>query len=422
MSDQPVSPHTSPPWSRTVKIGMAITFIVFALLVLWRFQTLIRPLLIAIIMAYLLNPIIAFFDRHTRLNRNVINIVVHVILAIGLVAGFVAVGVVAYNQALNLVERIPAIIEAIPGQLELVRDYFSHPIVIGSFEVQIPLESANIFNADLIAQQLLGFVEPLFSSVGGSLGQFALSTVETFGWLLFILFVSIYVSNDIPRIGSMIGNAATLPGYRADVERLLREFGRIWNAYLRGQAILAVVIGVTVSASLRVLGVENALALGLVSGLLEFIPMVGPFVGTTTAVTVALFQPTNYLGLTNVQLALIVLILMFVIQQVESSVLVPRIVGDALDLPPLLVLVGAIMGSSLAGILGAILAAPVIATLKLIGSYMWLKMFDLPPFPKPETKEGDQPSWFERLWEYWERRLAQIQLSKRKISNRSPHD
>ena len=86
------------------------------------------------------------------------------------------------------------------------------------------------------------------------------------------------------------------------------------------------------------------------------------------------------------ELAAAVIILMLVVQQLENNLLVPRIVGQALDLHPLVVLVGVFMGASLAGILGAVLAAPVIASLKLLGSYTWRKMLDLPPFPKPEPE------------------------------------
>ena len=80
----------------------------------------------------------------------------------------------------------------------------------------------------------------------------------------------------------------------------------------------------------------------------------------------------------------IVLGVMLAIQQYENSILVPRIVGDALDLHPLLVMVSVFMGGSLAGILGAILAAPVAASLKLYGIYVWRKMFDDYPFQHPE--------------------------------------
>ena len=80
---------------------------------------------------------------------------------------------------------------------------------------------------------------------------------------------------------------------------------------------------------------------------------------------------------------------MFVIQQIENTILVPRIVGDALDLHALVVLIGVLMGTSLMGLLGAVLAAPVIATLKLFGTYAWRKMLDLPPFEEESPVEDD---------------------------------
>ena len=124
----------------------------------------------------------------------------------------------------------------------------------------------------------------------------------------------------------------------------------------------------------------------------------------------ALFQASNYLGLTSIQFAIVVLIAMMIIQQIENNILVPRIVGDALDLNPLWVFVGALMGTSLGGILGAILAAPVLATIKLVGTYAWHKMFDEPPFPNPEPDESDKPSWAEAAWERWQLRRAGVDV------------
>ena len=140
------------------------------------------------------------------------------------------------------------------------------------------------------------------------------------------------------------------------------------------------------------LGVQNSLALGLLSGLLEFIPVLGPIIGAGAAITVALFQPDTLGQLANWQYAGVVLIFMLIVQQLENNILVPRIVGESLDLHPLIVIIGVFMGSSLAGILGAILAAPVVATLKLISFYAWRKMFDQPPFPSPEKEPGESAS------------------------------
>ncbi|MCA9999884.1 MAG: AI-2E family transporter, partial [Anaerolineales bacterium] len=94
--------------------------------------------------------------------------------------------------------------------------------------------------------------------------------------------------------------------------------------------------------------------------------------------------------------------------------LVPRIVGEALDLHPLLVIVGVFMGASLAGIVGAILAAPVLASIKLIGVYAWRKLFDLHPFPEPEEDVGSRLSLLDRG-----RKLTHFVASKVRRSKKS---
>jgi predicted PurR-regulated permease PerM len=132
---------------------------------------------------------------------------------------------------------------------------------------------------------------------------------------------------------------------------------------------------------LAILGVNNALALGILAGILEFLPVVGPLLSAVAAVLVALFQGTNSWGLSPLVFAGVVLAAMILIQQIENYLLVPRIVGDSLELHPLVVMISVLMGTSLAGLLGAVLAAPVVATIKLLGTYLWRKLLDLPPFP-----------------------------------------
>ena len=155
---------------------------------------------------------------------------------------------------------------------------------------------------------------------------------------------------------------------------------------MRGQALRAIVIFVVVSVVLGALGVDNALGLGLLSGAMEFLPVIGPLAGAGAAILVAFFQSSPGLGLTPLQFAIAVAVAMIVIQQIENTLLVPRIVGRALNLHPLLVMVSVIMGASIAGLLGAILAAPIVASIRILGEYAWHKMLDLPPFPDDQDE------------------------------------
>ena len=210
-------------------------------------------------------------------------------------------------------------------------------------------------------------------------------TASWIGWAVLVFVLSIYFAIDWPRFGGLISDAIYQPGYRQDVKRLLSETGRIWNSYLRGQTLLATLMAVIFTVVLWILGVRYAFLLGVLAGVLDFIPFVGAFITVALSTAVAVFQGENWLGLSPLWFGLLVLGIGIVLQQIEGNWLNPRIVGGALGLHPLLVMIGAIMGSILAGLLGVMLAAPVLATVKLLGVYAWHKMFDLDPFPDSEA-------------------------------------
>lgn len=363
--------------------------VVFALLLIVlliaRFQSLIGMLVIAAILAYLLEPIINFFDARTTIRRGILILIVYVILATAVIAGFFALGIASYQQVANLILLMP---ELIQNASEVISTFIngSEPLGLGPFQI-----NPNIIPWDRITDQILNLADPVLSQSTTIVSRFAASTVRTVFNVVFIFILSIYLATDLPSLGERVKNFAQQPGYSDDVERLIPELRRVWRSYLRGQIILGLVIFAVVWIGLTLLGVQNSLALGLMAGLLEFVPTIGPVISTIVAMMVALFQPDNYLGVASWQFALIVLGLMIIIQQIENNFLVPRIVGGALDLHPLIVIVSVFMGASLAGILGAILAAPVVASLKLIGQYTWRKMFDLPPFPEEEPPEEPPP-------------------------------
>ena len=386
----------SPPWGRYTKIFVAVAVILLIVATAQRFQSLIAQLVIAAIVAYILNPIINFVDRRTdKVERGTVLVVTYLLLAAAVVWGFISLGVAAFAQAGDLIEQIPGIVTNITTQVDELTTR-TEPFEFGPITFE-----ANASFWATVQEQLVGLAQTLVSRGTQLVTQILTGTVSVIGNMLFIFVLSIYIAIEIPKLSGYVGDFAQTPGYRKDAERLMREFARIWSAYLRGQVILGLIIGVIVWLSLAILGVENSGALGLLSGLLEFIPIVGPVIGAGAAMVVAFFQASHCGGifqfffeagncsLAGWQFTLIVLGLMFVIQQLENNILVPRIVGEALDLHPLLVMIAVFMGGSLAGILGAILAAPLAATLKLIGIYVWRKMFDDYPFQRPEVIEPE---------------------------------
>lgn len=367
----------SPNWDKSTKMMVvAFTLIVLGLAV-WQFQSLITILVIASIIAYILNVPIVWLEHYTPLHRGQSIGVIYLLFALIVVGILVAAGVTIYNQAESLVNNIQEIAQSGPQQFD---DFMKRTIEVGPWSVSL---SQFEIDFDQLVQQILSAAQGILGSGAQFAGTAATMTVSWLGNAVLIYVLSIYFAIELPHLTDTISDTIYQPGYRRDVKRLLYETGLVWHGYLRGQVTLAVIMVIIVTLTLTVLGVRNALALGLLAGILDFIPFLGPAIVVGLSTLVALFQDSNWLGLEPIWFALIVLVAGIILQQIEGNWLNPRIVGGALNLHPLLIMVGAIMGGTLAGILGVMLAAPVMATVKLFGTYAWRKMFDLKPFPDP---------------------------------------
>jgi hypothetical protein len=137
----------------------------------------------------------------------------------------------------------------------------------------------------------------------------------------------------------------------------------------------------------------GALIFGILAGLLEVVPNLGPILAMIPAVITALLQGSTVLeplGVGPVGFALITVGIYFLIQQLENNILVPRIIGDSINLHPIVVICAVAVGFSIGNILGALLAPPIVATSRVVGSYLHAKLLDYPPFqgrpaPAPRT-------------------------------------
>jgi predicted PurR-regulated permease PerM len=118
---------------------------------------------------------------------------------------------------------------------------------------------------------------------------------------------------------------------------------------------------------------------------------------------VALFQGDNYFGLLPYQYAILVVVAAFVLDQIFDNMISPRLLGEALGIHPAAVLVAAIIAANLLGIIGLVLTAPVLATLRLMTRYFFRKLFDLDPWPEPALRPATSSR--EPLWARWLRRL-----------------
>jgi predicted PurR-regulated permease PerM/phosphoglycolate phosphatase-like HAD superfamily hydrolase len=353
----------STQWSRTTKRLIIVGLVIVLLLALYTFRSLLPPVAIAFILAYLLKPVADWLERRGRMPR--LLAVILVFLALILVLSTIPATVVPY--VVNQVARINLDLQQLGD--DLVK-FLSHPIVVLNFQLN--------------PQDLIGDVQTTLQNL---FRPFATGTVTLlFGvasslvWVVSVLIISFYLIKDAEQLRDFLDRMAP-PGYAEELRHVREEINQVWKAFFRGQVLLGMIIGVVVWIAMSIVGMPNAGLLGLLSGLLEVIPTFGPVVATIPAVLLALFRGSTYLPLSHFWFAVLVVGIYIVIQQVENAYLVPRILGRQLQLHPVVVFIGVLAGGLSAGALGVLLAAPVIASLRVVLGYVYAKLVDVDPFP-----------------------------------------
>jgi predicted PurR-regulated permease PerM len=262
-----------------------------------------------------------------------------------------------------------------------ISSFFEQPLFIFGF----PIDLMDVY------QEVSGTLQSVVSPLASRTVSFLIGLASGFAWLIFVLIVSFYLLKDLGKLGRSLDKLVPVD-YREEVRRLGEEINVIWSTFFRSQLVLCAVIGVVVGVTMRVVGVRNALILGIIAGVLEIIPNIGPTIAAIPAVLIAYFQGSTHLPLSNGWFALLVIGLYVVIQQLENNILVPRIIGRSLNLHPLVVIIGAIAGARFAGILGMFLAAPTLASLRILGSYVYCKLLDQEPFDELRASSFDETS------------------------------
>jgi predicted PurR-regulated permease PerM len=156
--------------------------------------------------------------------------------------------------------------------------------------------------------------------------------------------------------------------------------GAIWNSFFVGQLILCTLLGIIVGGSMAILGIRSALILGLVAAVAELVPNIGHTVSAVVGFTIALLEGSSYLPVSNLLFALIVVIVYIIIAQIDINILIPRIIGRRLHLPPVVVIMGLIAGASIGGVLGLLLAAPTLSSLLVLVGYLYRRLLDIEPY------------------------------------------
>ena len=387
MTNSNISPH----WNTTTKLIVSLTLVAGGAGLLIKFQGILPPLIIMILLAYLFNPIADFLSRKLHLTWKTSVTLVY------LLAVLLLVGVLTLS-GVGLAQQIQNMISVIQGGIQNISDIFyrisGHEVTLGPFVLDLRKVDLSV-----LGQQLIGSINPLLGQTGNMVGTLASGAANFLGWTLFVLLVSYFVLAESDGLWQGILQF-NIPGYQHDLEQMAKQLSQIWNAFLRGQIIVMALAAFIYTIALSVMGVNYALGLALLAGLARFIPYAGPFILWIILALVSYFQEFKPFGLAPWAYTLIILLIAWTIDGIADNFIMPRIMASALKVHPAAVLVAAIVALDLLGILGVIIAAPMLATLQLVGRYFTRKLFDLDPWvgldemPAPLSIRAQISKWF----------------------------
>ena len=346
---------TPSPFNARRLLFLLVGVIVAALLIYYLRNALL-PFIIGIALAYILDPVVSWMDRHIpvmnsrREAKRVILILFTFVVAIVVFIGaLIAIVPAIVAEILHFVEILPSLIEGVRGTIQSLDEQIT---------AQLPEELVVVIHD--AAQGLGGLV---ISAAGGFVARTYGVVSQTMSLMLGLAMVPLvlfYVLKDRGKI--LDGMLNTLqPTPRMHTVRVLQLLNEIFGAYVRGQLILGAVVGVVVFLGLWGLGVPFSPVLGLVAGVFELVPVIGPWLGAIPGVLVVLAtEPEKFIW---------VALLYLIVQLLENSLLVPRIQGESLNLHPVMVLAALLVGSELAGLWGIILGPPLAAAARSVLLY-----------------------------------------------------
>lgn len=394
--------ESNPTWSRdTKRIVVVVGLITVVLLVI--ISRPVLPLLVwSAIVAYIFQPLVGRLERW-RVPRGIGAGLSLLLLALLIALAPVLLIPVIIEQVQLFQAFLPTLGARIAEWWQTLLTRYGTVQVLG-FELELAawvqqlndslVDSVGAVQLPSLDQVLSNITEGLQTASGlvGTATGIATGVVSAVfsavvAFILLLAFIY-YLTKDAPHLRAWF--VSLLPAaHGSQMHRLMDQISGTWAAFFRGQLLLSLTIAVITSVALSVVGTPSPLVLGIIAGVLEIVPTLGPFLAMIPAVILALVQgSTVFVAMPNWLFALIVVGIYIVIQQLENVLLVPRIMGQSLKLHPMLVLVGIYVGASVAGLMGAFLAAPVMASLRLIGQYAHAKLLDRDPFPPQATVEA----------------------------------
>ena len=355
-------------WSPTTKRLVVGAILVVLAFFVWRAGDIVQPFVWGTILAYILLPLVGALERRFALPRTVAALIVFVAV-LAFIFGGVRVLLPRLADNFHDLQRNWPVLFA--NARQTISDTFD----------QIGLSD---FDDALIGPNLQDLERQLQAMASRNAIPFVVSAGHFLLLFLIFLIATFLMLRDAPRLLDVVGR--NLPRqHRAEFLHILRDTNVMLGRYIRGQLVLVALMSTVTTIGLTILGLPYSVLLGLMTGLLETIPFVGPITAGAIASLVALGHP-NPFGWPQIWYVAVVAAMYTVLRHAEDYLVIPTVIGRAVRLHPGIVIFALLTGGATFGLLGIVLAVPVAATMRLVLIYVRAKLRDEDPFG-PLTEE-----------------------------------
>ena len=322
----------------------------------------VRPFIIGLLFVYLLDPPVRWLVR-LRVPRLLAILIVYVVVIFAIIEFLALTLTPLLNEIVRFIEDLPTLVDDLDTQLQRLSEAYAR--------LQIPDAVREWIDNALVALGEEGAIG------AGAIDLSVLLPVLTgatsligllFGYLILPVWVAYLLKDRVALVGQF--DRAIPRSWRFDVYAVIRTAERVFGQWVRGQIVLGVSVAVLTFVGLLIASElidpifgRYALLLSVIAGVLELVPIIGPIIAAIPAVLLAATVSPGVM--------VAALVLYTLIQQIENNFLVPKIQGDAVELHPAVVMFAIIVGGSLAGLLGAILALPITAAIRDVVRYLF---------------------------------------------------
>ena len=343
----------------------------------------LSSVIIAIIFAYIIDPIVNYLERKgVKRQFGVIIVYISVILIFGIL--IVSVIPKTINEVSNLLASLPAMVDTL---IKDVNNFLTE--VFAKFNIELPENFINVYkesnpkvNGNVETPQIVSDIldsmkktinELIVKMQGSLMGSLSNIVSKLYGFLtsafrlVLIIIFSFYFSVDKERFILKVKKA--IPNkYREDISYLTGNIDTALQQFIRGRMLLAIFVGVLTMIYLLILRVDFAVIIGLITCVADIIPYIGPFLGCAPAVLFAFMD--------SPMKALWVLVLFVIVQWVENNILAPKLIGDSTGLNPLVILISIIIGGGIFGVWGMVISVPLTSIIFILVDFIKIKYND----------------------------------------------